>query len=74
LEHQKLFGVPESPSKELLGNIVTLNFFLGHDATSVEVDAGSMIKVAIRGGGGTVVERDGLMCTSRKNTSKSTKM
>jgi len=61
LEHYKLFGVPGRPSKELLSSIVTLTFFLGHDASSVEVDAGSMIKVTIGGGGGTVVEKTGLM-------------
>jgi len=48
-------------SKELLSSIVTLTFFLGHNATSVEVDAGSMIKVVVGGGGGTIVERARLM-------------
>jgi len=37
---------------------VTLTFFLGHDATSVEVDVGNMIKVIVGGGRGyRVVKR-----------------
>jgi len=44
-----------------------LTFFLGHDATSVEVDVGSMIKVVVGGGGGIVVERAELIWLYKLN-------